>query len=72
MIKENDIVKAKLDLSKNIRKDTEGVILSVYDNGNYFLVEFIDKNSDTIEDGMTKVKVNDIELIYNYSGESDL
>lgn len=71
MIKENDVVKAKIDLTDEIKRDTIGVILSVYENGNSFLIEFVDENKETIGDGMTLVKLKDVELVYNYPSTSN-
>lgn len=65
MLKENDVVKAKFDLTENIKKDTKGVILSVYDDGNIYLVEFFDDDNNTIGDGMDTVALKDIELVWN-------
>lgn len=64
MISEFDVVKTKFDLTDEIKKNTTGTVLSVYDNGSFFLVEFFDKNHETIGNGMTLVKLDEIELIY--------
>jgi hypothetical protein len=66
MYNEYDVVKAKIDLAENIKKSTEGVILSVYRNGEYYLVEFFDENNDTIGNGMDTVALNDIELVLSW------
>ena len=71
MIKENDIVKIKIDLTNEITKDTTGTVLSVYDNGNFFLIEFFDKNEETIGDGMTLAKLENVELVYKYPDGDD-
>lgn len=71
MINEFDIVRIKIDLTNEIKKNTTGTVLSVYDNGNFFLVEFFDKNEETIGDGMTLVKLEDIKIIYKNSISSN-
>lgn len=63
MIIENDIIKSKRDINEKVNAGTFGVVMSVYENGNFLLIEFIDKNGDTIDDGMTLVSVCDVELI---------
>lgn len=72
MIKEHDVVKAKIDLTDEIKMHTIGVVLSVYENGNFFLVEFVDENNETIGDGMTLVNLKDIGLVYDYPDRADL
>lgn len=72
MIKEYDIIKIKIDLTNEITKGTTGTILSVYDNGNFFLIEFFDENEETIGDGMTLVKLEDVELVYKYPNGDDM
>lgn len=69
MIKVYDVVKTNIDLTDEIKKHTIGVVLSVYEDGKYFLIEFVDKNNETIADGMTLVKLEDIELV-NYNRNS--
>lgn len=71
MVKEYDVVKAKIDLTNEIKKHTNGVILSVYEDGKYFLVEFINENKETIGDGMTLVKLEDLDLVYDYPSQSE-
>lgn len=63
MINENDVVRDKRSLSKEIKINTIGAVLAVFDNGKVFLVEFIDENKQTIGNGMTTVKLEDIELV---------
>lgn len=67
MINEYDVIKIKIDLNDTIKADTIGVILSVYENGKSFLVEFVDENNQTIGDGMTLVNFEDIELVHKNS-----
>ncbi|RKR09068.1 uncharacterized protein DUF4926 [Flavobacterium sp. 90] len=71
MIREHDIIKIKIDLNDNIKAGTIGVILSIYENGKFFLVEFVDKNNQTIGDGMTLVDFKDIELVSSHSKGSN-
>jgi hypothetical protein len=63
MIEENDIIVTNKQINELIKKNTEGVVLSVYNNGEAFLVEFLDSNGDTIGDGMQTVSKDDIELL---------
>lgn len=71
MIKEYDVVKVKIDLNDKIKANTIGVVLEVYENGKSFLIEFVDENNETIGDGMTLVKLEDIELVYDYPNSLD-
>lgn len=66
MIDEYDTIKTKIDLTNEIKVGTIGVGLSVYDKVNYLLVEFLDKNHQTIENGMTTVNLKDVELVYKF------
>lgn len=66
MIDEYDTIKAKIDLTNEIKVCTRGVGLSVYDKGNHLLVEFLDENYQTIENGMTTVNLKDVELVYKF------
>ena len=62
MIEENDVVKSNKKINDQIGKGTVGAVLSVYNNGEAFLVEFIDANGNTIGDGMETCFKNDIDL----------
>ena len=62
MFLENDTIIAKKDISRQIPKGTKGVILEVYKNGDYYLVEFVDNEYCTIGDGLDTVSKDDIEL----------
>lgn len=66
MIEENDIIKVKIDLNDLIKINTLGVVLSVYDNGNSFLIEFVDNNNETIGSGMEVVQLKNIELVFKF------
>lgn len=63
MFIENNIIISKKEISSQIPKGTKGVILEVYKNGDYYLVEFIDNENYTIGDGMETVFKDDIELV---------
>lgn len=69
MINEYDTIKARIDLTDDIKAGTLGVVLSVYNNGTAFLIEFVDKDNKTIEDGMTVVRLKDVELVYKHKKE---
>ena len=56
--RENDIIVSIVDISSIINKGTKGVILYVLEEDKVFLVEFVDKNGETIGDGM--------ETVYSY------
>ncbi len=62
MIDENDVVKSNKKINDHIEKGTIGTILSVYENGEAFLVEFFDTDGNTIGDGMETCSKNDIDL----------
>lgn len=62
MYQENEIVIANKDITPLILKNTKGVIHSIYDNGNYYLVEFVDEYGDTIVDGLETVSYCDIDI----------
>ncbi|MDP4203138.1 MAG: DUF4926 domain-containing protein [Bacteroidota bacterium] len=62
ILKENDVVKASIKISQKIPQNTIGTILCVFDQGKEYLVEFIDSHGETLEDGLTTVKRDDIEL----------
>ena len=53
--RENDVVVSIVDISPIIKKGTKGVILSILEEDKVFLVEFVDKNGETIGDGMETV-----------------
>lgn len=59
---ELDSVKAVKDLTKEIKKNTNGVIVHKYDSHN-FEVEFFDKNHNTID--VLMCKDNDLILLRN-------
>lgn len=61
MFKENETIITNKDISSLILKNTKGVIHAIYDNGNYYLVEFVDKFGITINDGLETIRCNDIE-----------
>lgn len=65
MINENDVVRATRDLSEEIKINTIGAVLAVFDNSKAFMVEFIDDNKQTIGNGMTTVELGDIELVWS-------
>jgi hypothetical protein len=46
--KEFDVVKAKVSLSKNVKRGTKGAIVMVYDSTHYE-VEFMDKEGNTLD-----------------------
>lgn len=62
MYQENEIVMANKDITPLILKNTKGVIHSIYDNGNYYLVEFVDEYGDTIGNGLETVSYCDIDI----------
>ena len=63
MFKEHDIIRSNKKLSLEISENTKGVILQVYDNGEAYLIEFIDADGNTIGSGMDTVNYKDIEPI---------
>jgi hypothetical protein len=63
MFFEYDSVKAVKDIDDLVTKGTAGVILSVFQNGNFYLVEFVDDENWTIGNGMHTVSKGDIELV---------
>lgn len=67
MIDEYDTIKAKIDLTDEIKIGTRGVVLLVYDNRNTLLVEFLDENHQTIGNGMTTVNLKDVELVHKFN-----
>ncbi len=62
MIQEYDLVKATSDISEQIKIDTIGVVLSVSDDLKNFVIEFVDKNLDPLEDGMTLTRLDQVIL----------
>jgi hypothetical protein len=65
MIQIYDTIKSKIKRNDLIDIGTIGVVLNVYNEGNDFLVEFIDSEGNTIGDGMDTVSNEDIELFSN-------
>jgi hypothetical protein len=63
MLFEHDCIKALKDIDALVTKGTAGVILSVYQNGDFYLVEFVDDENWTIGNGMYTVSNDDIELV---------
>lgn len=63
MIEENDLVITNKRINELIEISTKGVILSIYNNGDAFLIEFINANGETIGNGMETVQKSDIELL---------
>jgi hypothetical protein len=61
MIEENDIIRTNKRINNEIAEGTKGVVLYVFDKE--FLVEFIDKEGNTIGNGMETVKQEDIDLL---------
>ncbi len=61
MYQESETVVANKDITPLILKNTKGVIHSIYDNGNYYLVEFVDESGNTIGDGLETISCNDID-----------
>lgn len=63
MIEENDVIRANKKLSNEIVKGTEGVVLCVFHEGKEFLIEFVNKNGETIGNGMETVRKEDVDLL---------
>jgi hypothetical protein len=62
MIKENDIVEAKRDLSDLISKNRKGAVLMIYQTPTLaYEVEFIDDAGETLE--ITTVFPDDIQAV---------
>ena len=62
MFNENNVVKAKKDLSENVLKGCIGTIVLVYQKPSLaYEVEFFDNKGDTIE--LLTIQPNDIELL---------
>lgn len=59
-LKENDIIISTVDISTEIRKGTKGVILSVLQKDEVFLVEFVNNCGETIGSGMDTVYFHQI------------
>lgn len=67
MYQENETVISKKDISISIPKNTVGVVHSIYENGKFYLVEFVDEYGVTIGDGLETVSSEDID---RYIGNS--
>lgn len=62
MFNENDVVKAKRDLSDNVLQGTKGAIVLVYEEPVLgYEVEFVDNKGDSLS--VLTVYPNDIELL---------
>ena len=60
----HQVVIAIEDINDNIKAGTEGTIVFILSKDN-FLVEFIDKDNETIDDGMTEVYIKSIKPVPN-------
>jgi hypothetical protein len=70
MIEENDVIKANKDINDEITFGTKGIVLSVYQNGEVLLIEFLDINGNTIGNGMETVKSKDVILVKKYKKDA--
>ena len=66
MLKELDLVITNSDINDEIKKDSIGVVLSISNDGKNYLVEFVDKNNNTIGNGMTIVNEQQVRLFGQY------
>jgi hypothetical protein len=55
------VVKSTEDINEKIKKGTKGVILEVLSES-VFLVEFVNEKNETLDDGMTTVTADKLEL----------
>lgn len=56
------MIKASKDINTDVKKGTRGVILEVLDDQT-FIVEFVNENNDTLDNGMTTVTKSEIEYL---------
>lgn len=62
MYKMFDIVFSTKSISEEVSAGTKGVILDIYEDGKYYLIEFVDEYDSTIGDGMYTVSADNISL----------
>jgi PII-like signaling protein len=61
-MKQYQMIKASKDINTDVKKGTRGVILEVLDDQT-FIVEFVNENNDTLDNGMTTVTKSEIEYL---------
>ncbi|NAW51519.1 hypothetical protein GNY06_09050 [Elizabethkingia argentiflava] len=64
-LNENDVIISTNHINENILKGTLGVVLNVFEENKYFLVEFIGDDGNPMQEGVQKVNVNDIAKLTN-------
>lgn len=68
MIEIYDIVRSNEEISKKIPCYTIGVVLDISPDNNYLIVEFIDKDQNSLDGGATFVKLQQVDLIKKNKG----